>query len=53
MRSRRMWDARSRRARTGAIDWGLVAGRVGLLAALLVGWAWFATRAFGSDQRSL
>jgi hypothetical protein len=27
-----MWDARSRRARTGAIDWGLVAGRVGLLA---------------------
>jgi ABC-2 type transport system permease protein len=35
------------------IDWGLVASRIGLLAALVVVCAWFATRAFGSYQRSL
>ena len=35
------------------IDWGLVASRVGLLAALVVVSAWFATRAFGTYQRSL
>ena len=35
------------------IDWGLVAGRVGLLAALVVLAAVFATRAFGTYQRSL
>ena len=35
------------------IDWGLVAGRVGLLAALVVLASVFATRAFGTYQRSL
>jgi ABC-2 type transport system permease protein len=35
------------------IDWGLVASRVGLLAALVVLCAAFATRAFGTYQRSL
>jgi ABC-2 type transport system permease protein len=35
------------------IDWGLVAGRVGLLCALVVLASVFATRAFGSYQRSL
>ena len=35
------------------IDWGLVASRVGLLAALVMVSAWFATRAFGTYQRSL
>jgi ABC-2 type transport system permease protein len=35
------------------LDWGLVAGRLGLLAALVVASAAFATRAFGSYQRSL
>jgi hypothetical protein len=35
------------------MDWGLVAGRVGLLTALLVVCAAFATRAFGTYQRSL
>jgi ABC-2 type transport system permease protein len=35
------------------IDWGLVASRVALLAALLVLSASFATRAFGTYQRSL
>ena len=35
------------------IDWGLVAGRVGLLFALVVLASVFATRAFGSYQRSL
>jgi len=35
------------------IDWGLVGSRVGLLAALVVLCAAFATRAFGSYQRSL
>jgi ABC-2 type transport system permease protein len=35
------------------IDWGLVVSRVGLLAALVVLAATFATRAFGTYQRSL
>jgi ABC-2 type transport system permease protein len=35
------------------IDWGLVAGRLGLLAALVVLAAAFATRAFGTYQKSL
>ena len=35
------------------IDWGLVAGRTGLLAAFVVVSAAFATRAFGAYQRSL
>ena len=35
------------------IDWGLVAGRLGLLFALVVLAAVFATRAFGTYQRSL
>jgi len=35
------------------VDWGLVAGRVGLLAALVVVSAVFATRAFETYQRSL
>ena len=35
------------------LDWGLVAGRVGLLVALVVLCAWFATRAFATYQRSL
>ena len=48
------WAAEAgRAAATGSLDWSLVAGRVGLLAALVVVCAWFATRAFGSYQRSL
>jgi ABC-2 type transport system permease protein len=43
----------SRSATTGHLDWGLVAGRVGLLAALALACATFATRAFGTYQRSL
>jgi ABC-2 type transport system permease protein len=35
------------------IDWGLVASRIGLLVALVVLCATFATRAFGTYQRSL
>jgi ABC-2 type transport system permease protein len=35
------------------IDWGLVAGRIGLLVALALLCAAFATRAFGKYQRSL
>ena len=35
------------------LDWGLVASRVGLLAALVVVCAAFATRAFATYQRSL
>ena len=35
------------------LDWGVVAGRVGLLAALTLLAAWFATRAFSVYQRSL
>jgi ABC-2 type transport system permease protein len=48
------WAATAgRSAAMGDFDWGLVAGRVGLLAALVVVCAWFATRAFGGYQRSL
>ncbi|HWK25804.1 MAG TPA: ABC transporter permease [Solirubrobacter sp.] len=48
------WAATAARsATTDAFNWGVVAPRVGLLAALLVLAAWFATRAFGSYQRSL
>jgi len=43
----------ARSASIGAFDWGVVAGRVGLLAALVVVCAAFATRAFGAYQRSL
>jgi ABC-2 type transport system permease protein len=42
-----------RSAAMGHTDWGLVASRIGFLVALLVVCAWFATRAFGSYQRSL
>jgi ABC-2 type transport system permease protein len=42
-----------RSASTDKVDWGLVASRVGLLAALLVVCATLATRAFGTYQRSL
>jgi ABC-2 type transport system permease protein len=42
-----------RSAATQSFDWGLVAGRVGLLAAFLLVCATFATRAFGAYQRSL
>src|SRR4051794_22532334 len=45
--------AAGRSAAMEQIDWGLVASRVGLLAALVLVSAWFATRAFGSYQRSL
>jgi ABC-2 type transport system permease protein len=42
-----------RSAAMGDLDWGLVAGRLGLLLALVVVSATFATRAFGTYQRSL
>jgi ABC-2 type transport system permease protein len=42
-----------RSAAMGDLDWGLVAGRVGLLLALVILSATFATRAFGVYQRSL
>jgi ABC-2 type transport system permease protein len=42
-----------RSAAMSDIDWGLVASRVGLLTALLIVCAAFATRAFGTYQRSL
>jgi ABC-2 type transport system permease protein len=42
-----------RTAAMGQLDWGLIAGRVGLLTALVVICATFATRAFGTYQRSL
>ena len=42
-----------RSALTSHTDWGLVASRLGLLVGLLVVCAWFATRAFGTYQRSL
>jgi ABC-2 type transport system permease protein len=42
-----------RSAAMGQTDWGLVASRVGLLFALVVVCATFATRAFGTYQRSL
>jgi ABC-2 type transport system permease protein len=48
------WAAEAgRSAATGSLDWGLVATRVGLLGALVVVSAAFATRAFGTYQRSL
>ena len=48
------WAATAaRNATTESFDWGVVAGRVGLLTALVVVAAWFATRAFGVYQRSL
>jgi ABC-2 type transport system permease protein len=48
------WAATAaRNATTESLDWGVIAGRVGLLAALTVLAAWFATRAFGVYQRSL
>jgi ABC-2 type transport system permease protein len=48
------WAAEaSRSAAIGSLDWGLVASRVGLLAALVVISAWFATSAFNTYQRSL
>src|SRR5919204_4117362 len=40
-----------RSAAMGDLDWGLVAGRVGLLLALVIVSATFATRAFGTYQR--
>jgi ABC-2 type transport system permease protein len=43
----------SRSAATARLDWGLVATRVGLLVALALLCAAFATRAFGAYQRSL
>jgi ABC-2 type transport system permease protein len=42
-----------RSAAMSEMDWGLVAGRVGLLTGLVILSAWFATRAFGTYQRSL
>jgi ABC-2 type transport system permease protein len=42
-----------RSAAMGDFDWGAVAGRVGLLAALTIVCAWLATRAFQTYQRSL
>jgi ABC-2 type transport system permease protein len=42
-----------RSAAMGDLDWGLVAGRLGLLLALVIVSATFATRAFGTYQRSL
>ena len=42
-----------RSAAMGHVDWGLVASRAGLLVALLIACAAFATRAFGTYQRSL
>jgi ABC-2 type transport system permease protein len=48
------WAAEAARsAAIGSFDWGLVAGRIGLLTALVVVCAAFATRAFGVYQRSL
>jgi ABC-2 type transport system permease protein len=48
------WAAEaSRSAAVGKLDWGLVASRVGLLVALALLAATFATRAFGTYQRSL
>jgi ABC-2 type transport system permease protein len=42
-----------RSAAMGDLDWGVVASRIGLLFALVVVAATFATRAFGTYQRSL
>jgi ABC-2 type transport system permease protein len=42
-----------RSAAMGDMDWGLITSRIGLLLALVVVSATFATRAFGTYQRSL
>lgn len=42
-----------RSAAMQSIDWGLVAGRIGLLVALALVCAWFATHSFSRYQRSL
>ena len=48
------WAAEAARSGAmGTLDWGVVAGRVGLLTTLVVLSAAFATRAFGVYQRSL
>lgn len=48
------WAADAGRSATmGHADWGLIGSRLGLLVALLVACAWFATRAFSTYQRSL
>jgi ABC-2 type transport system permease protein len=48
------WAAEAgRSAAMGGLDWGLVASRIGLLAALVVACAWLATRALSAYQRSL
>ena len=48
------WAAEAgRSAAMEKIDWGLVASRMGMLAALVAVCAWFATWAFGAYQRSL
>src|SRR3954453_20955891 len=48
------WAATAaRNATTESFDWGVIAGRIGLLAALTALAAWFATRAFSVYQRSL
>jgi ABC-2 type transport system permease protein len=48
------WAAEAgRSAAMGDLDWGLVASRIGLLFVLVVVSATFATRAFGTYQRSL
>jgi ABC-2 type transport system permease protein len=48
------WAADAGRSATaGHADWSLIGSHLGLLAALLVLCAWFATRAFGTYQRSL
>jgi ABC-2 type transport system permease protein len=43
----------ARSAAMDKTDWGMVAGRFGLLLALAVLAAWFATRAFRTYQRSV
>lgn len=43
----------SREALTAAPDWGLILGRIGLLAALALLMAWLAARAYRAHQRSL
>jgi ABC-2 type transport system permease protein len=45
--------AAARSASSESFDWSLIAGRLGLLLALVVLSAWFATRAFAVYQRSL
>lgn len=47
------WAVEAGRSAATQADWGLVAGRVGLLVLLLVASASFATRAFRTYQRSI